>query len=367
MKKRLMSVKGVAGLSICAALSACSTVKDMTNVNLWPFGKGGEQGHEYMPANSVPYVCDGNKKFFVRLLDKGASAWLILPDREVALAQVGASKVYSNGISKLDLTSDDATLEVNETTKYVGCKSKSVASVSKVEAQPVQTAKADAKPVEKAEVKAEAKESSEKGWFDWMKFWESDDKAKSAESAKPAEKAKVAEPAPIAPVVKAPVKEEAAVPQIAETKVIESVTDVPESAPVVEPTETGNVTIVEDVAAPQDGTEAAVVKTVEAWASAWRTKNANAYLNFYSAKFTPEGMSKKIWVEQRKQRVGANSAEIALTLDKLSIAADAKNATATFVQHYASGKYSDTVAKTLSFENVNGQWLIVKESAKAAK
>jgi len=47
--------------------------------------------------------------------------------------------------------------------------------------------------------------------------------------------------------------------------------------------------------------------------------------------------------------------------------ADAKNATAAFVQHYASGKYSDTVSKTLSFENVNGQWLIVKESAKAAK
>jgi len=372
MKKRLLSVKGVAGLSICAALSACSTVKDMTNVNLWPFGKGGEQGHEYLPANSVPYVCDGNKKFFVRLLDKGASAWLILPDREVALAQVGASKVYSNGISKLDLTGDDATLEVNETTKYVGCKSKSVASVSKVEAQPVQAAKADAKPVAKApvakaEVKAEAKESSEKGWFDWMKFWESDDKAKSAESAKPAEKAKVAEPATAAPVVQAPVKEEASVAQTPEAKAAESVTEVPESTPVAEATESENVTVVEEVAAPQQGAEAAVAKMVEAWASAWRTKNANAYLNFYSAKFTPEGMSKKIWAEQRKQRVGGNAAEISLTLDNVNVVADAKNATATFVQHYASGKYSDTVSKTLSFENVNGQWLIVKESAKAAK
>jgi adhesin transport system outer membrane protein len=75
-------------------------------------------------------------------------------------------------------------------------------------------------------------------------------------------------------------------------------------------------------------------------------------------------MSKKAWETQRKQRVGANLAEITLTLDKMSITADAKKATATFAQHYASGKYSDDVMKVLSFENVNGQWLIVKESAR---
>ena len=77
-KTTKLSVLLLAGL-----FSACSTVKDMTNVDLWPFGKGGEQGHEYMPANSVSFACEGNKKFYVRYLDKGASVWLILPDREV--------------------------------------------------------------------------------------------------------------------------------------------------------------------------------------------------------------------------------------------------------------------------------------------
>ena len=58
-KTTKLSVLLLAGL-----FSACSTVKDMTNVDLWPFGKGSEQGHEYMPANSVSFACEGNKKFY---------------------------------------------------------------------------------------------------------------------------------------------------------------------------------------------------------------------------------------------------------------------------------------------------------------
>lgn len=290
-------------------LSACSTVKEVTNVDLWPFGKG-EKPREYLPANSVPYTCEGNKKFYVRYLDKGASVWLILPDREVALAQIGSSKVYSNGISKIDLSSDDVTLEVNDTTKYMSCTSKPIASVAKVVPKPV-------------------------------------------------EKTEVVEPTPAksAPVV---AKEEAPV-----AKISEPVMEPSKAEPAVEVVEPDVAT--EEQAAPQAGAQVAVAKTVEAWASAWRTKNANAYLNFYSPKFKPEGMAKKAWEAQRKQRVGANPAEITLTLDKLNVVADAKKATATFAQHYASGKYSDDVVKVLSFENVNGQWLIVKENVKAAK
>jgi hypothetical protein len=237
-----------------------------------------------------------------------------LPEREVALVQVGSTKVYSNGITKLDLTSDDVSLEVNETTKYVGCKSKSAASVAKVESKAVE---------------------------------------------KPAEK--TPEPLPVAPAKEiAPVAQVIEAPKPAEPAKVE-----PAAEPVAAAKAEKEEVAIEE-AAPQGDAQAAVAKALETWANAWRTKNANAYLNAYSAKFKPEGMSKAAWVQQRKQRVGANPAEITLTLDKLSIVADAKKATATFAQHYASGKYSDDVVKVLSFENVNGQWLIVKESAKAA-
>jgi hypothetical protein len=69
-------------LGLIAALSACSSVKDLTNVDLtnmkiWPFGNSADAPRVYLPANSTPYMCEGNKKFFVRMLDKGASVLLI--------------------------------------------------------------------------------------------------------------------------------------------------------------------------------------------------------------------------------------------------------------------------------------------------
>ena len=303
MQKRLMSISAVASLLVCMLLSACSNVKDLTNVNLWPFGKG-EPSRVYQPVNSTPYMCEGNKKFFVRVLDKGESVWLILPEREVLLAQSGASKVYTNGISKLDLSSDDVTLVVNETTKYVACKANGVAKVTKVE------------------------------------------------------------PAPIVEPVAAPAKQEVApvvavapVPEVAEVK----------AEPVAAPVAVAESVTQDAVADVQATNQEAVANTLGAWANAWRSKNTEAYLNAYSAKFKPEGMSKKTWVEQRKQRVGANSADIKLSLENVNIVTDAKNAEVTFDQHYASGKFSDSVVKVLNFENVNGQWLIVKETVKSKK
>lgn len=303
MQKRLMSISAVASLLVCMLLSACSNLKDLTNVNLWPFGKG-EPSRVYQPVNSVPYMCEGNKKFFVRLLDKGESVWLILPDREVLLPQTGTSKIYTNGISKLDLNGDDVTLVVNDTTKYIACKANGVAKVAKVEPLPV---------VEPVIVPASS----------------------------PKEMPPVAAPAP----------------QVAEVK----------AEPVVVPVEHEPV---QQAVAPADETvapQAAVAKTLDAWINAWRTKNTDAYLNAYSAKFKPEGMSKKAWVEQRKQRVGANPAEITLVLDNVKVVADANKAQVSFVQQYTSGKFSDNVVKVLNFENENGQWLIVKETVKSKK
>lgn len=127
MKQMMNIVRLSVLVLLMGALAACSTMKDLGNVNLWPFGSNADAPHVYHPANSVGYICEANKKFFVRILDKGASAWLILPDREVALTQVGTTKVYSNGISKLDLSANEAVLMVNETTTFTGCKAEAPA------------------------------------------------------------------------------------------------------------------------------------------------------------------------------------------------------------------------------------------------
>ncbi len=90
----------------------------------WPFEKKKQETGEYKPADSVKYLCDGGNKFFVRSIDKGNAAWLILSDREVSLAKVGSGveKKYSNGITTLQINGNEATLELAQGKSYAGCK-----------------------------------------------------------------------------------------------------------------------------------------------------------------------------------------------------------------------------------------------------
>jgi hypothetical protein len=365
MKLVLNNIARVALLALIGMLAACSSVKDLTNVNIWPFGSSADAPRVYLPANSTPYLCEGNKKFFVRMMDKGGSAWLILPDREVLLAQSGTSKVYSNGISKLDLTNDDVTLDVNETSKYLGCKANAVAKVAAV-------AKAEVAEQPKSET------TSEKGWLSKLKFWESDEQPKPVESSPKAVAVVSTKAAESAVVVDMPAKQNVPPVVAEETPALASnKLTAPAEAPAVvdlqamikEVAQQGNQA--EQVVAPTEEKvttfEAGVAQSLDAWANAWRTKNADVYLSAYSAKFKPEGMSQKAWMAQRKQRVGANPADITLVLDKVNVVADAKKAEVTFIQNYTSGKFSDSVAKVLNFENENGRWLIIKESAQSKK
>ena len=244
-----------------------------------------------------------------------------------------------------------------------------------------------AKSAESSPVKAEeakvAAEQPKKGWMDKLKFWESDAppakeleqakevaKAQSAQVAKQIEPVKAAEaeaPKAVEPAAvsePAPLVEQAAAPAETAAEVKAAVQDVAKevASEVVSPEP---ATVAETKQVPESY-DASVAKMVDAWANAWRTKNVNAYLNFYADSFKPEGMSKKAWVEQRKQRVGGKSAAISLVLDNISIKADAKKANVTFVQQYSSGNFSDKVAKALSLERANGQWLIVRESVASA-
>jgi outer membrane protein assembly factor BamE len=122
-----------------------------------------------------------------------------------------------------------------------------------------------------------------------------------------------------------------------------------------------------DEAAPVE-TKTEIAAMVNAWAEAWRTKNVEAYLNFYSDKFAPEGMSHKAWVSQRKQRITGQSGSIGLMLEAVKIDVNGKVAQVEFLQHYSNGKFADHMTKVLILINEQKQWLIVKESvAKSSK
>lgn len=101
---------------ITLMLSACSSV------SLWPFGSGPETDPTRAPAGATTYQCDNSKHFFVRNLDKGAAAWVILPEREFRLNKTSSGSSYSNGSDTLDIKDGGATLSDGSTVTYAGCK-----------------------------------------------------------------------------------------------------------------------------------------------------------------------------------------------------------------------------------------------------
>jgi membrane-bound inhibitor of C-type lysozyme len=115
-------VTGAATIALAAALpllSACAGISLSS-----PFGGVKEQDVSRAPAGAMTYQCEGGKRFFVRYLDSGAAAWVILPEREFRLNQtVSASGArYSNGNSTLETKGNEATLWDGATVTHVGCK-----------------------------------------------------------------------------------------------------------------------------------------------------------------------------------------------------------------------------------------------------
>lgn len=109
----------------CAGLmlGGCSSA----GVNLWPFDTNNEQDSTRAPAGATAYQCEGGTRLYVRYLDNGAAAWVILPDREFRLSKTGSASgsQYSNGNESLDVGGDLVTLSDGAKKTHSGCKAAS--------------------------------------------------------------------------------------------------------------------------------------------------------------------------------------------------------------------------------------------------
>lgn len=117
MKKIFASL--AAGAQLFAA--GCSSV----NVSsILPFGEGRTVERSRVPANSVTYQCAGGKRFYLRYLDNGAAAWVILPEREFRLDKVSGDSGmrFGNGKAELRISGEEATLSDGPTATYTACK-----------------------------------------------------------------------------------------------------------------------------------------------------------------------------------------------------------------------------------------------------
>jgi len=77
------------------------------------FEDGGEVDTE--PEDSIKYVCDQKKYFFVKYIDESKkSLWVIFPKKEIRLNKTEISNVYSNGITKLVFNENTTSVKKDE-------------------------------------------------------------------------------------------------------------------------------------------------------------------------------------------------------------------------------------------------------------
>ncbi len=104
-------------------LAGCGSINVNLN-DLWPLSGGKEQDLSRAPAGATAYVCEGGKRLFVRYLDDGAAAWVILPEREFRLNKTaaGAGTRYTNGSATLEVAEGGATLADGAAVTHAACK-----------------------------------------------------------------------------------------------------------------------------------------------------------------------------------------------------------------------------------------------------
>lgn len=116
-----MSVLAVA-LSLSALLAGCNSLPSMPN--LWPFGGDKSAERSRTPPGATEYLCDSGKNLYVRYIENGKAAWVILPEREFRLNPVvsASGARYSNGVAVLDTKGNEATLSDGPTVTHANCK-----------------------------------------------------------------------------------------------------------------------------------------------------------------------------------------------------------------------------------------------------
>jgi membrane-bound inhibitor of C-type lysozyme len=104
---------------LALALAGCSATEAFFGLK--------EQERSRAPVNATEYRCDAGKGFYLRMLDDGASAWVILPEREFRLDKAdkaaGASgSRYASRVATLELNGNEARLTDEPDIAYTGCK-----------------------------------------------------------------------------------------------------------------------------------------------------------------------------------------------------------------------------------------------------
>lgn len=107
----------------------------------------------------------------------------------------------------------------------------------------------------------------------------------------------------------------------------------------------------------------AAVQTLNAWASAWASRDLDAYLSYYAKDFRPDGgLSLAEWEAQRRTRIGKAQSIAVTVIDPEVTRIDASRVSVTFTQDYRSDTISDRVVKVIELVQAGGGWKIARET-----
>ena len=106
---------------------------------------------------------------------------------------------------------------------------------------------------------------------------------------------------------------------------------------------------------------ATVQQRLRDWADAWMAKDVDGYLSFYAKDFAPSRSTSAKWIAERRRLV-SKTGTIVLTLDDIQTQAQGDAVVTRFQQKYNSSNYKDNSVKVLTWKQIDGKWLIVKES-----
>ena len=127
------------------------------------------------------------------------------------------------------------------------------------------------------------------------------------------------------------------------------------------PTKAVNVKPVEAAIASSNNNDD-ILHTVQNWAKAWSSRNADKYLSMYAQSFkTPDNQSRSIWEQQRRERIDKPQPIVVTIINPKIKVLDETLAKVSFIQSYRSGKLKSTTRKTLTMIRENNVWKIQSE------
>jgi ketosteroid isomerase-like protein len=108
-----------------------------------------------------------------------------------------------------------------------------------------------------------------------------------------------------------------------------------------------------------------VEAALNAWATAWSSKDINAYLGAYGRDFDPPGnLTRKAWEDERRARIVGKS-RISVRLSDVAVSVNGGKAVARFKQAYSADSLNVSSRKTVELQKVGERWLIVRENVGA--